>query len=99
MRQSQFWTPDHPRLSDDLSTSAPLIEKHVRERRGKEAATLDAAGVVLGSFGLVAFGLVIWLTIARCPVWDTFSLRFRDSPSRRSDGSHGDGVVTPARDL
>jgi hypothetical protein len=68
-------------------------------RRGKEAGALDAAGAVLGSFGLVAFGLVIWLMIVRCPVWDTFSLRFRDSPSRRSDGSHGDGVVTPARDL
>jgi hypothetical protein len=65
-------------------------------RRGKE---LDAAGAVLGSFGLVAFGLVIWLMIVRCPAWDTFSLRFRDPPSRRSDGSHGDGVVTPARDL
>jgi hypothetical protein len=51
--------------------SATLIEKHVRERkekaglpgarRGKEAAALDAAGAVLGSFGLAAFGLVIWL--------------------------------------
>jgi hypothetical protein len=51
--------------------SATLIEKHVRERkekaglpgarRGKEAAALDAAGAVLGSFGLAAFGVVIWL--------------------------------------
>jgi TctA family transporter len=50
-----------------------LIEKHVRERkekaglpgarRGKEAAALDAAGAALGSFGLAAFGLVIWLMI------------------------------------
>ena len=54
---------------------ATLIEKHVRERkekaglpggrRGKEAAALDAAGAVLGSFGLVAFGLVIWLVIVQ----------------------------------
>ena len=57
--------------------SATLIEKHVRERkekaglpgvrRGKEAAALDAAGAVLGSFGLVAFGLVIWLMIVQSP--------------------------------
>jgi len=57
--------------------SATLIEKHVRERkervglsgsrRGKEAAALDAVGAALGSFGLVAFGLVIWLQIERSP--------------------------------
>ena len=57
--------------------SATLIEKHVRERkekadlpgarRGKEAAALDAAGAVLGSFGLVAFGLVIWLMTCSPP--------------------------------
>ena len=55
--------------------SATLIEKHVRERkekvslagarRGREAAALDAAGAVLGSFGLVAFALIIWLLIER----------------------------------
>ena len=59
--------------------SATLIEKHVRERkekaglpgarRGKEAAALDAAGAVLGSFGLAAFGLVIWLMIVQSPAW------------------------------
>ena len=57
--------------------SATLIEKHVRERkenagllgarRGKEAAALDAAGAALGSFGLAAFGLVIWLMIVQSP--------------------------------
>jgi Protein of unknown function (DUF3147) len=57
--------------------SATLIEKHVREpkervglsgsRRGKEAAALDAVGAALGSFGLMAFGLVIWLLIERSP--------------------------------
>jgi MFS family permease len=59
--------------------SATLIEKHVRERkekaglrgarRGKEAAALDAAGAALGSFGLAAFGLVIWVLIVRSPAW------------------------------
>ena len=59
--------------------SATLIEKHVRERkekaglsgarRGKEAAALDAGGAALGSFGLAAFGLVIWLMIVQSPAW------------------------------
>ena len=59
--------------------SATLIEKHVREarrkkdlpgaRRGKQAAALDAAGAALGSFGLAAFGLVIWLMIVASPAW------------------------------
>src|SRR4029077_10211479 len=59
--------------------SATLIEKHVRvrkekkgllgARRGKEAAALDAAGAALGSFGLAAFGLVIWLMIVPFPAW------------------------------
>ena len=57
--------------------SATLIEKHVRERkekvglsggrRGKEAAALDAVAAALGSFGLAAFGLVIWLMITSSP--------------------------------
>jgi hypothetical protein len=59
--------------------SATLIEKHVRERkekaglpgerRGKEAAALDAVGAALGSFGLAAFGLVILLMIVQSPGW------------------------------
>jgi hypothetical protein len=59
--------------------SATLIEKHVRQRkekaglagarRGKEAAALDAAGAALGSIGLAAFGLVIWLMILQSPAW------------------------------
>jgi Protein of unknown function (DUF3147) len=62
--------------------SATLIEKHVKERkekaglsgarRGREAAALDASGAALGSFGLVAFGLVIWLMIASSPGWALF---------------------------
>jgi hypothetical protein len=57
--------------------SATLIEKHVREnkekagvagaRRGKEAAALDAIGAALGSLGLAAFAVVIWLRIERSP--------------------------------
>jgi hypothetical protein len=57
--------------------SATLVEKHVRKRkeraglagarRGKEAAALDAAGATLGSFGLAAFGLIIWMMIDRAP--------------------------------
>ena len=59
--------------------SATLVEKHVRlnkekkglsgARRGKQAAALDAVGATLGSFGLSAFGLVIWLLIAASPAW------------------------------
>ncbi len=54
--------------------SATLIEKHVRRRkekaglsgvrRGREAAALDAA---VGSLGLAAFAVVIWLLIGRSP--------------------------------
>ena len=53
-----------------FGASATLIEKHERERkqklglfgdrRGKEAAALDAAGAGLGSIGLAAFGLGVW---------------------------------------
>jgi hypothetical protein len=59
--------------------SATLIEKHVTKRkekaglqgarRGKEAAALDASGAALGSFGLAAFGLVVWLMIVSSPAW------------------------------
>src|ERR1700676_5195105 len=51
--------------------SATLIEKHERERkqrlglcgyrRGTDAAALDAAGAALGSIGLAAFGVSVWL--------------------------------------
>src|SRR4029078_11166582 len=57
--------------------SATLIEKHERDRRekavlaggrrGKEAAALDAAGAVLGSVGLAAFAVVIWLLTEQSP--------------------------------
>jgi uncharacterized protein DUF3147 len=50
--------------------SATLVEKHERERkekaglqgsrRGREAGALEAAGAVLGSVGLLTFGLIVW---------------------------------------
>ena len=56
--------------------SATLIEKHECElketrglggcHRGIDAAALDAAGAGLGSIGLVAFGLTVWLLV---PDW------------------------------
>lgn len=55
--------------------SATLIEKHeIRrkreaslrgERRGQEAAALDAAGAALGALGMLAFAGVFWLLIER----------------------------------
>jgi hypothetical protein len=55
--------------------SASLIEKHeIRrkqeaglpgERRGREAAALDAAGAALGAVGMLAFAVVFWLTAGR----------------------------------
>jgi len=58
--------------------SVTLIETHERERkekaglsgarRGKEAAALDAAGAVLGSVGLAAFAVVIWLLTEQSPL-------------------------------
>src|SRR5258708_9788544 len=57
--------------------SATLIEKHERERkqklglsgyrRGTDAAALDAAGAALGSIGLAAFGLGVWLLAPTFP--------------------------------
>jgi hypothetical protein len=51
--------------------SATLIEKHERKRkqerglnghrRGTDAAALDASGAAIGSIGLAAFALAVWL--------------------------------------
>ena len=80
--------------------SATLVEKHVRERkekaglagarRGKEAAALDAAGATLGSFGLAAFGLVIWLMVVPSPTGPSWSLRPHGSLSPCSHSGDGD---------
>ncbi|QPF82701.1 DUF3147 family protein [Bradyrhizobium genosp. L] len=55
--------------------SATLIEKHeIRrkrdaglngERRGQQAAALDAAGAALGALGMLAFALVFSVTVER----------------------------------
>lgn len=55
--------------------SATLIERHETakkrragidcRRRGRKAAALDAAGAVFGGYGLVCFGGVAWLALAR----------------------------------
>src|SRR4051794_32689837 len=82
---AQFFGPDAGGLflafPAIFCASATLIEKHERERkqklglsgdrRGKEAAALDAAGAGLGSIGLAAFGLAIWLL---SPTWTFGSL-------------------------
>ena|SRR5438309_8840084 len=57
--------------------SATLIEKHERkrkqerglrgDRRGQEAAALDAAGAGWGSIGLGMFALAIWCLAPRSP--------------------------------
>ena len=53
--------------------TATLIEKHERQKkeragkrgteRGREAAGVDAAGAAMGSIGLMAFALVVWLRL------------------------------------
>jgi hypothetical protein len=58
--------------------SSTLIEKHERRRkemkhlkgahRGQEAAALDAFGAALGSAGMVAFALTVWLGRVLPPV-------------------------------
>jgi Protein of unknown function (DUF3147) len=55
--------------------SATLIQKHETrrkreaglhgERRGQQAAALDAAGAALGSIGMTAFALAFWLLVER----------------------------------
>ncbi len=59
--------------------SATLIEKHERERkarlrlrgerRGRQAAALDAAGATAGSVALLAFALLAWQTLPRLSAW------------------------------
>jgi hypothetical protein len=53
--------------------TATLIEKHEKQKkeragesgteRGREAAGVDAAGAAMGSIGLAAFALVVWLRL------------------------------------
>lgn len=53
-----------------LPASATLVEKHEKQkkekngqhgvRRGRKAASIDAAGSAMGSIGLLAFALLVW---------------------------------------
>jgi len=55
--------------------TATLIEGHEREKkckagidgraRGRKAAALDAAGAVLGGWGMLCFGCAAWLALPR----------------------------------
>ncbi|HTT20787.1 MAG TPA: DUF3147 family protein [Candidatus Sulfotelmatobacter sp.] len=59
--------------------SATLIEKHEQERkqehglegteRGREAASVDAAGSAMGSIGLLVFALLVWQFMPSHEVW------------------------------
>jgi Protein of unknown function (DUF3147) len=59
--------------------SATLIEKHETQKkekegreapeRGREAASIDAAGAAMGSVGLLAFALLVWKFIAHYNPW------------------------------
>lgn len=51
------------RLETDKKLAAGI---HDRDR-GRKAAALDAAGAVLGGWGLVCFGLAAWLLLPRYP--------------------------------
>jgi len=59
--------------------SATLIEKHEKQKkekegldgslRGREAASIDAAGSAMGSVGLLVFASVVWQFVARYNTW------------------------------
>jgi hypothetical protein len=59
--------------------SATLIEKHESQKkedqglhgaqRGRQAASVDAAGSAMGSIGLLSFAVVVWQFIPRYSAW------------------------------
>jgi len=61
-----------------LPAAATLIEKHEKEKkeragldgtqRGRVAAGIDAAGAAMGSMGLMAFALIVWLKLPNSPL-------------------------------
>lgn len=60
--------------------SATLIEKHEKQkkrragldgsRRGRQAASLDAAGAAIGSVGLLAFGAFVYAFLPHEKTWE-----------------------------
>jgi uncharacterized membrane protein (GlpM family) len=62
-----------------LPASATLIEEHEKEKkqehqmegteRGKEAASVDAAGAAMGSIGLFVFAFLVWQFATRHSAW------------------------------
>jgi hypothetical protein len=63
--------------------SATLIEKHEKERkkkygldgskRGREAASVDAAGSAMGSLGLLVFAVLVWQFVPSHRAWVVLS--------------------------
>jgi len=59
--------------------SATLVEEHEERRkekhglagseRGREAASVDAAGAAMGSIGLLVFALLVWRFLPRHTPW------------------------------
>jgi hypothetical protein len=62
--------------------SATLIEKHEKQQkekngmsgtvRGRQAASVDAAGSAMGGLGLVVFAVIIWRFLAGHSAWAVF---------------------------
>lgn len=64
--------------------SMTLVESHTRKKKEKQgvsgqeeglkAASVDAAGAALGSLGLLAFAVIVWLFAARLAAWELLCL-------------------------
>lgn len=63
--------------------SATLIEKHEKQKkekkglngalRGRQAASIDAAGSAMGSLGLLLFAILIWQFVASHQPWEVLA--------------------------